>query len=225
MRSIRTLALSAAVLAALPVSAALQVRQMLKSGDGSAPVERKLILNGTKIRIDEGSWSLIADSATGKIVQLQHDKKTWNESVAPQPAALAQDPVSSQFAAALAKSVALVAEPSALVVRPGTETRTIAGVQTKRADVYRDGILVRRSWHAESLSDADLLQFQTMLQMTDIAPLFYDELTMATRGALLGFPVRVEDVASGDVMEAVEIRKDAPAASVFAPPAGYRKVD
>ena len=86
-------------------------------------------------------------------------------------------------------------------------------------------LLARRSWHAESLNDADLLQFQTMLQMTDIAPLFFDELTMATRGARLGFMVRIEDVASGDVMEAVEIRKDAPAASVFAPPAGYRKVD
>src|SRR5436190_554521 len=168
MRSIRALAFSAAVLLALPVSAALQVRQMLKSGDGSAPVERKLILNGTKVRVDEGSWSLIADSATGKIVQLFHDKKTWNESGVPQPAALAQDPVSLQFATALEKSLALVAEPSVLIVRPSTETRTIAGVQAKRADVYRDGVLAQRRWHAESLSDADLLQFQTMLQMTDI---------------------------------------------------------
>jgi hypothetical protein len=225
MRSIRPFALVVAVVVTLPVSAALQVRQMLKSGDGSAPVERKLILSGTKVRVDEGSWSLIADSATGKIVQLYHDKKTWNESVAPQPAALSRDPVSSQFAAALAKSLTLVAEPSAIVVRPGTDTRTIAGVQTKRADVYRDGILARRSWLAESLTDADLLQFQTMLQMTDVGPLFYDELTMATRAALLGFTVRIEDVASGDVMETVEIRKDAPAASVFAPPAGYRKTE
>ena len=225
MRTIRRSTLAAALLAAVPASAAVQARFTVKPADGTPPVERKLSLNGTKVRVDEGTWSVIADSATGKILQLQHDKKTWSEAVAKQGGTPPQDPVGHFYAAAFAQSVALVAEASGLVVRPTTETKTIAGVQAKRADVYRDGVLERRSWHAESLKQEDLLQFQTMLQMSDLGGLIGDQLLLGARGALLGFTVRVEDVASGDVTEAIEISRDAPAAAVFAPPAGYRKID
>jgi hypothetical protein len=221
----RRLTLASALLAAVPASAAVQARFSIKPANGAPPVERKLSLNGTKVRVDEGTWSLIADSATGKTLQLQHDKKTWSEVVAKQRGAPSQDSVESRYAAAFGKSVALVADTSGVVMRPTNETKTIAGIQAKRADVYRDGVLERRSWHAESLLQEDLLQFETMLQMTDLGGLIGDELSVGTRGALLGFTVRVEDVVSGDVTEAIEIRRDAPAAAVFSPPAGYRKID
>lgn len=225
MRSIRLLALYAAVLAALPAAAALQVRQTIKAGDGSAPVERKLISSGSKVRIDEGTTSLIFDSATGKIVLVDHATKTWRESPLKNPLSPTQDAASTRYAEAFAASTALVADSGAISVRPSTETRTIAGVPAKRVDVYRNGILVRRSWHAASVEDGDLVNAQGMLATSDLAPLFIDDLTVATRTATIGHTVRIEDVATGDSMEAVEIRKDAPAATVFAPPAGYRKVD
>lgn len=225
MRSRRIVALAAAVLVALPVSAALQVRQTIKAGDGSAPVERKLIVSGSKVRIDEGTTSLIFDSATRKIVLVDHATKTWSESPLKNPLSLTQDPASTRFAEAFAASTALVADPGSISVRPSAETRTIAGVPAKRVDVYRNGVLVRRSWHAASVEDGDLVQAQSMLATSDLAPLFIDDLTVATRTATIGHPVRIEDVATGGSMEAVEIRKDPPAATLFAPPAGYRKVD
>ena len=225
MRSKPIAALAAAVLAVLPVSAALQVRQTIKAGDGSAPVERKLISSGSKVRIDEGTTSLIFDSATGKIILIDHAAKTWSESPLKNPPSVNQDPASTRFAEAFAVSTALVADPGAIAVRPSPETRTIAGVPAKRVDVYRNGILVRRSWHAASVEDGDFVQAQGMLATSDLAPLFVDDLTVATRTATIGHAVRIEDVATGASMEAVEIRKDSPAAAVFAPPAGYRKVD
>lgn len=225
MRSTRLLLLAAVLVVAFPASAALQVRQTLASGDGTPPVERKLIVSDTKLRVDEGTWSLIFDSATGKILQLHHAEKTWSESVMPQAAAVDQDPVSSRFAAAFAKSLPLAVEPGTVAVRPIDETRTIAGVPAKRVDVYRDGVLVGRRWHAQSVDDGELVQIQSLLATSPLAPHFSDGIMISTRTGTLGLAVRIEDVESGDSMEAIEIRKDKPAAALFAPPAGYRKVD
>jgi hypothetical protein len=225
MRSIRPLALSAAVLVALPVAAAVQVRQSIKSGDGSPPVERKLIVSESKVRVDEGTWSLIYDSDTGKVVDLNHAAKTWSESVMSQSAALDQDPVSMRYNAAFTQALALTGDSAAISVRPTDETRTIAGVPAKRADIYRDGILVRRSWHADSVDDGDLVQAQSMLATSPLASFFSDQIMIATRTALLGHTVRIEDVETGYSMEAIEIRKDKPAGGEKREAAGYRKVD
>jgi hypothetical protein len=225
MRPIRALVLVAAGLVAFPVFAALQVRETLKSADGKLPIERKVTVSGTKFRVDEGAWSLIFDSATGRTVQLHHEEKTWSESTLPRGGVAPGDPASRRYAAAFHASVALLGDDSTLEVRPGDETRTIAGVPAKRVDIYRLGVLVRRSWHASSVDDGELVALQNQLFVGDLAPLFVDDMAITSRTVTLGLAVRVEDVTSGDSMEVVEIRKDKPADALFATPVGYRKVD
>jgi hypothetical protein len=225
MRSIRLAVLAAAVLVAFPVSAALQIKETLKPGGGGPPTERKVIVSGTKLRIDDGNVSLIFDSASRRVVRLHHGAKTWTEGKVAQIGETAEDPTGGKYGAAFGKSVDLTGDKRSVEVRPSDETRTIAGVEAKRVDIYRDGILARKSWHASSVDANELMDIQNSLAISDLAPMVATEVAIWTRTATIGFAVRVEDVVTGASMEVTEIRRDKPADSLFAPPAGYRKLD
>lgn len=219
-----------ASLAPLPVAASdLTVVSKVTSGKKGETTTATQYITADKIRTSDGRYDTITDIASGKMVHIDHKKKTYSET------SLAE--MREQFAEVermldenpmMAKMLGGATE---VTVEKGTETREIVGYVCDRYSMSI-GKLRFELWAARGLKapaeyhDAKKMVYAAMGPTASRFEKLYEEMKKID-----GFPLRTEldskimGINVDSVSEATEVREGPIPDGTFDPPAGYKKKD
>ena len=213
--------------AVAPARADLWVREKITGKDGKQIAQRTWSIAPDHVRMDEGSTGFLLDAA--------HERGwTWGEegggcemnsapgTGASRVAPASKDPLAGMFEKAYQATLAELSEGPIMMRLQLTEERTIAGHAAQRYDFSVGNQPMQRRWIAPSVPNPDVDAIVDRLQSS---PLFSKDsgseeavIAFLTRG--LGYALRVEDLRTGQSIEAVEVRTSALPAAAFTPPAG-----
>lgn len=199
----------------------LMVREKITGGDGKPLAERTWRFAADKARMDEGSAGMLLDAAQG--VGWIWGFEAGRCERLPVPGLGAGGGVAEMTRSERREVDAFFAELADVgaTVVPRGESKTFAGVAAQRYDVVRDGATVQERWHAADVEATDFDAIvQTVMQSEKLSVLLGTEEGQIARATVgFGYPVRVKDLRSGNLVEAVEIGRGAQPASAFTPPA------
>jgi len=216
--------LALAVLAAAPALAQFEARATVTDGSGQQIGERRTYVNGPKVRVDEGEQGVILDVDAETVTTLDHRARTYEVSKLAGPAA-APTPLEQQFAAIARRMQDLGRGGRPLRVERGAGTRTLLGRNTVEMQLFRGDRKVLESWHAPDVSASSLAEAVFKAEAGLVMRGLADPDAQAERTRLLsGFPLLEKDLVTGTTVTVAEFKSKVPAADVFAPPAGYRRV-
>lgn len=217
-----------AAFGSLPAAAEdLTIVSSVSTGKG-APVTATQYIATDKVRTSDGRYDIITDIASGRMVHIDHKKKTYWETTL--------EEMRQQFAE-LEKMLAdnpimasMLGTATTVDVQKGSETREVAGYVCDQylmsiGKAFRFEIWAARGLKAPAqYHDAKKMAYATMGPMASRFDKMYEAMK-----EIDGFPLLTE-IDTGlmgmnlkVVSEATEVRKGPIPASTFEPPAGYKK--
>ena len=206
---------------AASAGADLRVREKITGGDGRALGERAWTFADGKARMDEGAAGLLLDAAQG--VGWIWGFEDGRCERLPVPGLGQGGGVAEISRAERRRLDALFASvgDGGVAVSPRGESKTFAGVEAQRYDLVKDGGAVQERWHASDVEAESLdAVVKAVMQSEKLSVVLgIEEGQIAAQTVGLGYPVRVKDLRSGHLIEAVEIDRRAQPASAFTPPA------
>jgi hypothetical protein len=207
---------------AAPAAADLWVKEKVTGADGTALGERTWTFGGGRVRLETKSGGLLVDSVSGRAWRFGADGKceagAFPKRDAPPVASRSRE--QERFDELLSRL-----ESPEIALVPTRERKTIAKVEAERHELRVSGEAVQERWLALDLDTGGLDDLLTGLIATGGSAVFsaLPEGRIMASSIGRGYPVRVRDLRSGAVVEAIEVRTDAQPASAFTPPAGCPK--
>jgi hypothetical protein len=241
-------ALAAAVLLALPAAAG-DLTIVFKTVAAGKPGSSTEYMTTNKLRMSDGERDTIVDTAAGRITSIDHQKKEYSELTVAEMEAAMQAGVAKLAEGQAKQQEAMKNMPpamrermqkmmggaggplGAIKVTPGAGGRKVAGYDTQSYVMTMGEAMRTEMWATTALhppiQPGEMLRLQSMLNpMMKGMGAAMDEfkkiqgLTLASTTS-----VSVMGKSMESSREATEIKTDPIPASVFAVPAGYKKVE
>ncbi len=217
-----------AALAALPAAAEdLTIVSTVTGGKGG-PMTATQYLSKDKLRTSDGRLDTIFDVASGRMIHIDHKKKTyWETSLEEMRAQFAEIEKMLEENPMMAT---MLGGATNVEVEKGTGSREVAGYECQQYLMTMGRKFRFEIWAAPGLEaptqyyDAKKMVYATMGPMASRFDKLYEEMK-----EIDGFPLYTKADTSlmglkiNSVSEATEVRKGTIPAGTFDPPAGYKK--
>ncbi len=225
--SILTIALAVTITSAVP-AADLTIVSKVTAGKGE-PMTTTQYLSSDKVRTSDGKFDTIMDAGTGRMIHIDHKKKTYYEtSLAEMRAQFAELEKTFQDAPMLGKMLRRGAVEAQL--EKGSGSRTIAGYPCSQYFLTVGKKTRMEMWATTNLKTPIEYYDARKMAYSAIGPAAsrFDKLFEAMK-KINGFPLytaldsKMMGMNIKSVSEATEVRKGPIPAAVFEPPTGYKK--